>query len=66
MGDESNVGSYIYTYILWLLVYNKRGALFAWLVWDLVNVVPQCPMPAMATSTSFSIVSVTHVNSLDF
>jgi hypothetical protein len=57
---------YIYKYILWLLVYNKSGALFAWLVWDLVNVVPQCPMPAMATSTGFSIVSVTHENSLDF
>jgi hypothetical protein len=41
----------IYTYLVACFVYSKRGALFAWLIWDSVNVVPQCPMPAMATST---------------
>jgi hypothetical protein len=56
----------IYTNIFSGCLFTTRGALFAWLVWDLVNVVPQCPMPAMATSTGFSIVSVTHENSLDF
>lgn len=65
MGDESNVGGYIYTNIFSrCLLKTKRGGLFAWLISDLVNVVPQCPMPAMATSTSFSLVSATHVTPL--
>ena len=39
VGDESNVISYIYTYIFsHCLFKTRRRALFVWLIWDLVNV----------------------------
>jgi hypothetical protein len=68
VGDESKVGSYMYTYILWLLVYNKRGAPYllgsSGIRWVWCHTVLHASNGnSRPTSTSFPPVSVTHVNS---